>query len=207
MKAEDILKSEEFKKITDFHGHLCPGVAIGYRAAREGMDLLEAGRSRDEELVAIVDNDACGADAVQVLTGCTFGKGNFIHRDYGKQAFTFFRRGSGRAVRLAMRPGAIDGDESLKVDREIFDRVRSGEATEEEQKIFQETRIEKVRRILEMSPEELFKIEEKPIEPPEKAVVMSSETCARCGEPAMPLKMKEIDGKLVCRECLDKENG
>ena len=24
------------------------------------------------------------ADAVQVLTGCTFGKGNFIYKDFGK---------------------------------------------------------------------------------------------------------------------------
>ena len=28
-------------------------------------------------------------DAVQVLTGCTFGKGNLIYRPTGKMAFSF----------------------------------------------------------------------------------------------------------------------
>ncbi len=33
-----------------------------------------------------------------MITGCTFGKGNFIYRDYGKTAFTFFNRDTGKGV-------------------------------------------------------------------------------------------------------------
>ena len=83
---------EDFQKGVDFHGHVCPGLAIGYRAAKAGMEWLSAKRAEDEEVVAIVETDACGADAIQVLTGCTFGKGNFFHRDYGKQVFTLLGR-------------------------------------------------------------------------------------------------------------------
>ncbi len=56
--------------------------------------------------MAVVETDMCGVDAIQFLTGCTFGKGNLIHRDWGKNAFSFFRRSDGRAVRISLRPGA-----------------------------------------------------------------------------------------------------
>ena len=47
--------------------------------------LREMGRAADEEIVAVVETDMCGVDAIQFLTGCTFGKGNLIHRDWGKK--------------------------------------------------------------------------------------------------------------------------
>ena len=51
----------------------------------------------DEEIVAVVETEMCAVDAIQALTGCTFGKGNLIHRDWGKNAYTFFRRSDGKA--------------------------------------------------------------------------------------------------------------
>ncbi len=53
------------------------------------MKLLGTSRDKDEEMVAITENDACGVDAVQFILGCTFGKGNLHFRDYGKQAHRF----------------------------------------------------------------------------------------------------------------------
>jgi formylmethanofuran dehydrogenase subunit E len=94
----------DLEKVIRFHGHFCGGIAIGYRAALVGMSRLGARRSEDEELVAIVENDSCAADAVQVITGCTFGKGNFFFRDYGKHVYTFALRPSGRAVRVSRKP-------------------------------------------------------------------------------------------------------
>jgi len=75
----------DLQRAVIFHGHFCPGLAIGYRAAQIAMDALRTDRAEDEELVAIVENDSCAVDAVQVLSGCTFGKGNLIFRDHGKQ--------------------------------------------------------------------------------------------------------------------------
>jgi len=86
-----------------FHGHLCGGLTRGYRMARAALEALGADRAHDEELVAIVENDACGVDAVQVLTGCTFGKGNLVFRDYGKHVLTLLRRSDSRAVRVSLR--------------------------------------------------------------------------------------------------------
>ena len=61
----------KYSEIVRFHGHECPGIAIGYRMACAGMEVLKSFRAEDEELVAIVENDACGVDALQCVTGCT----------------------------------------------------------------------------------------------------------------------------------------
>jgi len=95
----------DLERILRFHGHLCGGIILGYRAARIGLKLLRTGRAIDEEIVAIVENDSCAVDAVQVLTGCTFGKGNLFFRDYGKHVYTFAVRPTGRAVRVCRKPG------------------------------------------------------------------------------------------------------
>lgn len=68
----------DYKNIVEFHGHECPGLAMGYRMASAAMNALNSIHSEDEEIVAIVENNACGVDALQCVTGCTFGKGNLI---------------------------------------------------------------------------------------------------------------------------------
>ena len=50
------------------------GTAIGYRAAEIVINELRSVRLSDEELLAIVENDSCSVDAIQVVTGCTMGK-------------------------------------------------------------------------------------------------------------------------------------
>lgn len=93
------MQKELLNQIQSFHGHLCPGLAMGIQAAQ--IALAQIGKhAMDEEVVAVVETDMCGVDAIQFLTGCTFGKGNLIHRDHGKSAFTFIRRSDNKAIRV-----------------------------------------------------------------------------------------------------------
>ena len=86
-----------------FHGHLCPGLTTGIRVAE--VALREIGpHAEDEELVAVVETDSCGVDAIQYLLGCTFGKGNLIHLDHGQSVFTFSRRSDGKTLRVRATP-------------------------------------------------------------------------------------------------------
>ena len=102
MKNEAISLGGDFSKCAEFHGHTCPGLAIGFQAARTLMERLDVRKSPDEELLAIVETDACGADAIQVMTGCTFGKGNFLFKNYGKHAFSLLDRRKGKGVRVCL---------------------------------------------------------------------------------------------------------
>jgi len=67
---------EKIKQTIAFHGHSCPGLAIGIRAAELARDRL--GTPDQSDLVAVAETDMCGLDAIQFLTGCTYGKGNLI---------------------------------------------------------------------------------------------------------------------------------
>ena len=93
-----MLERALWEKAAVFHGHTCPGLAIGLKAcegavAELGLD-ASALPAIDEEIVCVTENDACGVDAVQVLLGCTYGKSNLIPRLCGKMAFSFFLRES-----------------------------------------------------------------------------------------------------------------
>jgi formylmethanofuran dehydrogenase subunit E len=159
----------------DFHGHACGGLAIGYRQSLIAMDLVSGDIERDknEELLCIVENDACSIDAVQVITGCTIGKGNLIYRPTGKMAMSLFNRQSGKAVRVALKP-------SLKTDLDW-------EAWQE--------------YILNAPVDEAFWIKKPEYSPPEKAVIFCNEVCEVCGEGVPEHKIRLQDGKKVCLDC------
>ena len=204
MTAQEVLNREDFKRCLEFHGHLCPGVSIGYRAARAAMDRLAAQRAEDEEVVAVVETDACSADAIQVLTGCTFGKGNFIYRDYGKMVLTLLSRQTGKGVRVAMKPGAFAPDPEHLA---LIGKVTRGEADAAERERFDQRHRQRSHEILEMPVEALFKIESVVLELPPKARIAASEPCARCGEPTMATKMEERAGQKLCRDCAGRTPG
>ena len=97
-----------WKKCVDFHGHHCGGLRIGYAAAEYAMKLLHISFSDNEQVVCISENDACGVDAIQVMLGCSIGKGNLLFHMTGKQVFSFYHRPTGRSVRLVLRPKPLN---------------------------------------------------------------------------------------------------
>jgi formylmethanofuran dehydrogenase subunit E len=200
MKKGDIFAGDDFQKCVDFHGHICPGLAIGYRAAKEGLARLRETRASDEELVAIVGTDACSVDAIQVLTGCTFGKGNFFSKDYGKHVFILGGRKTGQGLRIALKPRTLEIDVR---HRELIDRCRQGIATEQERKEFQELHLQKAREIMKKPLEDLFTIRPVPLSFPPKAQIEQSKNCARCGEPTMGSKLRKVARREICGECFE----
>jgi formylmethanofuran dehydrogenase subunit E len=200
MNAEQIMNSEEFKKCADFHGHICPGLCIGYKVAKAAMTRLAESRSEDEEIVAIMETDACSADAVQVLTGCTFGKGNFIHKDHGKMALTLLSRHTGQGVRVVMTGDRARPDEE---HRALIEKMSTGALTVAERERFEELHHQRSCRILETPEEEMFTIRATNMILPKKARIEPSEPCARCKEPVMRSKLTPVNGERVCRGCLE----
>jgi len=196
MQEQETLKNDDFKKCLEFHGHLCPGLSMGYRAAVAGMAFLkEKERSVDEELVVITETDACCADAIQVMTGCTFGKGNFIYKDYGKTAFTFFSRNSGKGVRVSLKQNAYGISDQ---HRKLMRLKMNGSATKEQRKEFQLLHTKRSKEILQMPIDDLFSIKSVEIPVPDKARIEESQLCKQCQEPVMPSKLNEDS---ICRGC------
>lgn len=194
-----MIDEQILERVIDFHGHMCPGLAMGVQAAQ--IALREIGpHSKDEEVVAVVETDMCGVDAIQFLTGCTFGKGNLIHRDWGKNVYTFYRRSDGRAVRVAGRPDAWQRNPE---HQELFAKVRTKQATPEERARFQELHESESRRVLELDSEQLYEFREVSGPPPRRARIHATVVCAQCGEGAMETRVRRLDGRDLCPPCFE----
>ncbi len=192
-------ESEVVARVVEFHGHLCPGLALGIRAAEVARNEVGV-NSQETPVVAVVETDLCPADAIQYLTGCTFGNGNLIHLDHGKNAFTFIRLRDNRAVRVVVRPDAFGpADPEFSA---LFERVRSGQASAEERARFQEIQRRRAQAILGAPLERLFCVE--PAEPrvPRRTRPMRWVVCAGCGEPTLESHTEEREGGRYCRPCL-----
>jgi formylmethanofuran dehydrogenase subunit E len=201
MKGKEILSSEDFNKCVEFHGHICPGLAIGFQAARILMERLGVRRAPDEELVTIVETDACGADAIQVMTGCTFGKGNFIFKSYGKNAFSLVDRKRKKGMRVCLRP------DIFKADPDFFslsEKVQNDEASPMQLERFRQLQQERTKKILDADSESLFKIEEISPDIPPKARIIESGICDFCGELTKKDLLRQMNGKKICTPCFRK---
>ncbi|MDD2555262.1 MAG: FmdE family protein [Syntrophaceticus sp.] len=189
----------DWEKAMEFHGHICVGLARGYRAAKVGMEILDAHRSPDEELVVIAETDNCGLDAVQVVTGCTMGKGNLIFQDYGKNAYTFGRRDTGKAVRITVKSLG----ESFPEFAAIRDRVHGGKGTPEDKEKIKKMQMGVITELLQGSHDDLLQVQDVQLDLPEKARIFQSVTCARCGESVMEPRARVRGGEYVCIPCSD----
>ncbi|HVL07148.1 MAG TPA: FmdE family protein [Acidimicrobiales bacterium] len=195
-----MIDEQTLDRVVEFHGHMCPGLAMGIAAAQ--IALREIGpHAKDEEVVAVVETDMCGVDAIQFLTGCTFGKGNLIHQDVGKNAYSFFRRSDGRAIRIKVRPDAWQRDPEHQA---LFAKVRSGSATDAERAKFQELHVAQSRKVLALDPDGLYSFTEIDAAPPRKARIHTNITCAECREPAMESRIRRLDGRDLCQPCFDQ---
>ncbi len=192
----------DFDIAVHFHGHVCPGLSIGYRVATLAADNFKD-RSKDEELVAIVENRSCAVDAIQVINGCTCGKGNLIFKDHGKHVYTYFKRGDSKALRISLRPDALPQDDKHTA---LFAKLRSGTASPEEANEFRASHNAKSQKVLEMPEEELFWVREVEIKPPEKAIIYPTLICSKCGEGFMEPMGRIRNGKIVCIPCFEAKN-
>ena len=172
-----INKKELWERCAAFHGHVCGGLTIGYQAALYAAKLLGLTFSQDEEIVCICENDACGVDAIQVMLGCSVGKGNLLFHLRGKQAFSFYNRKTGDSVRLVLRerPAGMSREESFAY-------------------------------LQAHQPEELFDVKKTVIALPEAARMFRSVKCECCGEITAENMIRLENGKSVCLDCCHAYN-
>jgi formylmethanofuran dehydrogenase subunit E len=198
MTTQEKERDNPFDRCVEFHGHRCPGLAIGFQAAQTMMNRLGVTRAPDEELVAIVETDACGADAIQVMTGCTFGKGNFIFRNYGKHAFALADRKKGRTVRVCLRPNALSSNPE---DVALSEKVRNNTARPEELEQYRTRKENRIQEILVSPFESLFKMEEILLAIPPEAQIVESKACDFCGELTKADLLQPVAGRMACVPC------
>ena len=177
-KRNEQLQTMSFEQLharsVEFHGHSCPGLIIGIKAAMYVMELFHEAFSEDEELVCVAENDACGVDAIQAILGCSIGKGNLLFHMRGKQAFSFYNRKTGKSVRLVLKAKPRD-----MTREETFDYYHS------------------------CADDEMFDVKETKIRLPEQARIFDSYVCDCCGETTGANWIRLSGGKKLCLDCYE----
>jgi len=174
MKGSHYMDKQLWEKAVAFHGHECPGLAIGFRASLLAREKMGLDFSQDEEIVCVTENDACGVDAVQAITGCSFGKGNLIYRGTGKMAFSFFNRITGESIRIVLKPSRREME-----------------------------RQERLNYLLTAPAEEIFEVKKPHFTVPKQARLFKTVICELCGEGAAEHKIRLQEGKKVCLDCFE----
>lgn len=165
-------EKELWKKCAEFHGHECGGLTIGFKAALYAIELLDLPFSRDEQVVCITENDACGIDAIQVILGCSAGKGNLIFHMMGKNAYSFYNRTTGKSVRLVLKPRPAD---ITKANSFAYYQA--------------------------LEPKDMFDIKETTLPLPDKALLFNTIECDCCHESVTENYIRLQEGKKLCLDC------
>jgi formylmethanofuran dehydrogenase subunit E len=180
-----------------FHGHICPGLLMGIRVAEFAQKHLDVSQDYDEELLAVVETNSCGVDAIQAILGCTFGKGNLIFKDHGKSVYTIASREKNRAVRIAQKFKNQPDPDSARY-RQLNQAVDLTDAQVKERENLLGVIFEK---IMSRPFEEMFNWQEVEFDFPEKAQIYNTVQCALCGEGVMEPRANTSEQGFICPTC------
>ena len=195
-------------KAAEIHGHYCPGVALGVMASVYGLwELGVESTCFDgitENLAAIVEANACFADGVQAVSGCTLGNNALIFRDLGRLAVTFALRETGLAVRVRVGSDFVARVKNAAprfyplMEKVIKDRA----GTPEDMEAFKDQGRTAAFALVQEPFANLLTAEPVKAVLPEPAPIKPSLVCPECGEEIMGTKIvPEGSHQGLCLAC------
>lgn len=189
-----------FKRVVDFHGHLCPDLVIGGKLCAQVQTLLARNGQFPVGFSIVAENCTSALDAIQILLGLTMGNQRLFVMDYGKHNYTVTTREK-TGYRLILRHRSFGDEPDYQA---LAGKIADNRARLEDVIQFQQLLDTRVAALLDLSPETLFQVEETCFgqPPPEAAGVYL--TCARCGEPVLKSHLVHHGGEIYCIPCFRK---
>ena len=192
---------EFFEAGLALHGHKCPAMPLGLRAGQAAMNRLGVGRAQDKTLLALLELGDhhcahCFGDGVQMITGCTYGKGNLRQLGYGKFGLTLVDRETGRAVRAVPKAEAQMQTKQTPFFQEY--RMKGVPPSQ----VPSEVVTPLIEMVLNAPEEDLFTVSEV-FEYEESSVpeTFDSVVCDLCGEMVVEPYARVVGDRKVCIPC------
>jgi len=101
------LSEGDLALIEQIHGHLCPMVLLGARAAKKARQLA-ADAGGEPRLFGYYRGYGCAVDGIQLFSGCTWGNQNLVLLRGRNFSFVLTVEGAGEGVMVSPRPGALE---------------------------------------------------------------------------------------------------
>ena len=196
-----MLVNMTFKRVVDFHGHICPDLVIGGKFCEYAHRLLSKAGTLDRSLSIVAENSTSALDAIQILLGATMGNQRLRIVDYGKHVYTLVVTGADLALRFSLRPQTFD-------DADEYHRLAVSIAEErpvmEEVVQFQHLLDHRVAFLLSRKPEELYTVQPVAPFPPHAEAAGIYRQCAACREQMLQSHAVEYDRKAYCTPCFQQ---
>ncbi len=114
-----------------FHGHYCPGLAIGVMASSLALKQIISVHADIHDLQARVNMHNCIADGIQFTTGCTLGKKNLVIGNANGPINFYLADREGNGIRVREKPGM---KKFLEAKDPVFRKTPSPEEDAEHKK-------------------------------------------------------------------------
>lgn len=184
-----------------FHGHKCPAMPMGLRAGLAARKALGVTRAQNKELFARAETGddhaaGCFLDGVMMATGCTYGKSNIEKLYFDKMAVTLIDIGTGRSVRVGVKPDFLE----KALNSPFVQERRKGVPPQDVDAAIVDPLVARVLSLPEDDFLDIGEIQQVDFAP--KKSVFQVRRCARCGEDTFVNKLRVTpDGEIVCIPC------
>ena len=186
----------------EFHGHKCPAMPMGLRVGAVAMNKLGVEKTGDSAWLALVELGenhcaTCFADGIQVITGCTFGKGNIKKTHKGKWGLTLINKKAKKAVRIVPAAEAMARNKETSFFKDY--RMKGVPPTQVPDDIVAPL----VEQVMNAPEEAILKMSEVfDYDYEEPSHSFDSFVCEKCGEMTV-LQYGRIspDDKKLCQDC------
>lgn len=88
-----------WEEAVKFHGHECPGLAIGVKACEAIMSEMNINPVEDK-IICITENNTCPVDGIKCILGCDYHKENLFYKESGELAFNVFNLSNNDSLRI-----------------------------------------------------------------------------------------------------------
>lgn len=109
------MKSLFWEEAVRFHGHECPGLAIGVKACEAIISKMNI-KPKKDEIICITENDTCPLDGIKYVFGCDYDKKNLFYKKSEELAFNIFNVNNNDSLRIIYKGknNADSKDEYIK---------------------------------------------------------------------------------------------
>lgn len=203
LEDRKMLANIALKRVVDFHGHVCPELALGSKFCEFVQHLLGENVLEDNNFSVLAENSTSALDAIQVLLGVTVGNQRLMVMDYGKHNYSVYSRNKDKGWIFRMKVMDFGDEEAFY---RLEGKIINNNALLEDIVSFQKLIDERVRRIIASSPEELFVLEPTQCaqrQPQESTSLYT--ICSMCGQQVLAARSIERQDKILCLPCFQKE--
>jgi len=88
-----------WKEVVKFHGHECPGLAIGIRACEAIISKMNI-KPKEDKIICITENNTCPVDGIKYVFGGDYDKKNLFYKESDELAFNIFNASNNDSLRI-----------------------------------------------------------------------------------------------------------